>query len=199
MDVHMSASASSSRVQGYLEGQLLVATPRTHDGIFEKSVIYICVHNDDGAMGVIVNRKVENIVMADLFQHLKIDAKEGIVTSMPVHFGGPIEVTRGFILHSDDHLTNEELVRHGGIALTSSIHMLKDIADGKGPRDTILTLGYAGWGPGQLESEIAANGWITMPATPALVFGADNDAKWESAGRSLGLDIHRLSPTAGHA
>lgn len=192
-------ASSKPLATGYLEGQLLLATPQLTNSCFDKSVIYICVHNENGAMGVIVNRKVESVGLADLVEHLKIDTGGEVRADMPIHFGGPVEATRGFILHSDDYLNDEQLVHRNGIALTSSIHMLKDIALGQGPRDSMLALGYAGWGPGQLEEEIVTNGWITMPATRELIFAANNEAKWEEAGRTLGFDIYRLSTTAGHA
>ena len=188
----------NSETPGYLEGQLIVATPQLTNSCFDKAVIYMCVHNVNGAMGVIVNQKVENVEFSDLLEQLKIESP-GITTGLPIHFGGPIDTTRGFILHSDDYLNDEQLVHHNGIALTSSLHMLKDIADGNGPRQGLLTLGYAGWGAGQIEKEIEENSWITMPCRRDVIFASDNEAKWENAGRTLGLDIHRLSPFVGHA
>lgn len=186
-------------ISGYLEGSLLVATGQVNGSIFDKSVIYICIHNVQGAMGVIVNQKVENVQFSDLFNHLKIDAPVGANPSLPIHFGGPVDATHGFVLHSGEYENGQQLIQHSAYSLTSNAAILKDIAKGSGPRERMLVLGYAGWEAGQIEREIESGSWLTVPATPELIFDADNDSKWLRATSSLGFDPSRLSPVVGHA
>lgn len=184
--------------EGYLEGQLLIATPQLVGSCFEKSVIYVCAHTADGAMGIIINHLVESIDARDIFNQLDIELPSRDV-HVPVHFGGPVDSARGFVLHSSDYIQKETVVLDRDIALTCNIDILKDIAAGKGPRQCILALGYAGWGPHQLESELETNSWIIVPANKRLLFETSNINKWQSAAGSLGVDFSKLSGDVGHA
>jgi putative transcriptional regulator len=181
-----------------LIGQLLVAMPQMRDSRFERSVIYMCAHSAEGAMGLVLNKLFDQISFPDLLDQLNI--KTGPRTKqILVHFGGPVESGRGFVLHSDDYVRDGTLTITDGFALTATIDILRAIADGEGPRSSLLALGYAGWGPGQLETEIQQNGWLTVPADPLLVFDGDLEAKWTRALAKLGVQPSALSGEAGHA
>jgi putative transcriptional regulator len=181
-----------------LSGQLLVAMPQMSDPRFARTVVYLCAHSSDGAMGLVVNRLIDSLTFGNLLSQLGVDA-EGGPADMPVHFGGPVESSRGFVLHSSDYLQDSTLVIDDEIALTATIDVLRAIASGAGPRHRVLALGYAGWAPGQLDAEIQANGWLLVPADLDLVFGDENDAKWERAIAKIGIDLSLLSSEAGHA
>ncbi len=184
---------------GYLTGRLLVAMPSVQDGCFNRSVIYVCAHNAAGAMGIIVNSAIQSISLAEIMEQLSIPV-ESVLPDMQVHFGGPVDAHRGFVLHSDDVRLDDSLLPGSGIAMTANINILKDMAQGKSPRHGFLTLGYAGWESGQLEAEIEMGSWIVAPASGAVVFEADNDVKWSLAAASLGIaDFAHLSYTVGHA
>lgn len=188
----------NSAIPTYLTGHLLIAMPQMEDQRFQRSVIYICAHNSDGAMGLVVNRLFDQLTFPDLLEQLNIEV--GARTKqIRVHFGGPVEAGRGFVLHSDDYVRDGTMVVTTGFALTATIDILKAIALGEGPQLSILALGYAGWGPGQLESEISANGWLAVPADHNLVFDGDNDNKWRRALAKLGIDLTSLAGQAGHA
>ena len=182
----------------YLSGQLLIAMPGMTDPRFEKSVIYVCAHNSDGAMGLVVNRAIDSLTFPELLQQLEIDPAAGS-DSVRVLFGGPVEQARGFVLHSPDYLQDASLVVDENVALTATIDILRAIAEGKGPANCLLALGYAGWGAGQLDSEIKSNGWLSVDADVDLVFGCDLDEKWERAMAKIGIDPRMLSDDAGHA
>ena len=182
----------------YLSGQLLIAMPGMTDPRFEKSVIYVCAHNSDGAMGLVVNRAIDSLTFPELLQQLEIDPAAGN-DSVRVLFGGPVEQARGFVLHSPDYLQDASLVVDENVALTATIDILRAIAEGKGPANCLLALGYAGWGAGQLDSEIKSNGWLSVDADADLVFGCDLDEKWERAMAKIGIDPRMLSDDAGHA
>ncbi|HIJ42997.1 MAG: YqgE/AlgH family protein [Rhodospirillales bacterium] len=184
--------------ESYLSGQLLVAMPGLQDPRFAKTVIYLCAHNADGAMGLVVNREIDAISFPDLLEQLDIEPS-GDVEPIRVHFGGPVESGRGFVLHSPDYVQDTTMVVDGEVALTATIDILKAIAGGSGPRRRLLALGYAGWGPGQLDTEIKANGWLHVAADADLVFGADLEGKWQRAMGKLGIDPRMLSDEAGHA
>jgi putative transcriptional regulator len=190
--------ARSKPNDSYLAGQLLVAMPGMRDARFAKTVIYLCAHNAEGAMGLVVNRAVGALSFAELLQQLDIDPSR-VSEAIKVHFGGPVETGRGFVLHSPDYMQEGTLVVSDAIALTATVDILKAIAIGRGPRLHLLALGYAGWGPGQLDSEIRANGWLHVDADEHLVFGADLDAKWDAAMAKIGIDPRMLSDAAGHA
>ena len=184
--------------EGYLTGQLLVAMPQMEDPRFVRSVIYLCAHSADGAMGLVVNKLMDNITFPDLLDQLDLagsDTPQGI----KVHFGGPVETGRGFVLHSAEYVQDATLVIDETVALTATIDILKAIAAGQGPTHSLLALGYAGWGPGQLDDEIQRNGWLSVPADSGLVFGSGLDDRWERAIGKLGIDASMLSGTAGRA
>jgi putative transcriptional regulator len=181
-----------------LVGSLLVAMPQMNDPRFERAVIYMCAHNNEGAMGLVVNKLFEQLSFPDLLDQLNITTGPR-TQQIRVHFGGPVESGRGFVLHSDDYVREGTMLVNSGFALTATIDILRAIADGEGPRSSILALGYAGWGPGQLETELSANGWLHVPADPELVFGGDLDHKWLLALSRLGINPSVLSTEAGHA
>jgi putative transcriptional regulator len=183
---------------GYLTGQLLVAMPSMRDPRFTRSVIYMCAHNADGAMGLVVNRLVGSITFPDLLEQLGIESSLSS-GAIRVHFGGPVEAERGFVLHSTDYVQSGTMVVDQDVALTGTIDILRDMAGGQGPRKSLLALGYAGWGPGQLDAEIQANGWLSVPADESLVFDDGLDNKWERAIGKIGVDFSKLSGEAGHA
>ncbi|MEI2386468.1 YqgE/AlgH family protein [Breoghania sp. JC706] len=190
----------------YLDGQILIAMPGMMDDRFERTVIYLCAHSAEGAMGLILNKIVGNLSFPELLTQLGIIGEEDpirlpeAVETMPVHRGGPVETGRGFVLHSADYFVqNSTLAIENGICLTATLEILKAIADGSGPENALLALGYAGWGAGQLESEIQANGWLTCPADEALIFGGNPEAKYAEALGRLGIAPGMLSSDAGHA
>ena len=182
----------------YLPGQLLIAMPSMTDPRFEKSVIYMCAHNADGAMGLVINRAIDSLTFPELLEQLEIDSGSG-GDQIRVLFGGPVEQARGFVLHSPDYIQDASLVVDDNVVLTATIDILRAIADGTGPNNCLLALGYAGWGAGQLDSEIKSNGWLSVDADEDLVFGCDLDEKWERAMTKIGIDPRMLSDAAGHA
>jgi putative transcriptional regulator len=190
----------------YLDGQLLVAMPVMDDERFARSVIYICAHSAEGAMGIIVNRPAGSIDFPQLLVQLDIIGKDeqiklpGDAETMKVMKGGPVDTGRGFVLHSSDFfIKNATLPIDDDICLTATLDILKAIAAGSGPKHAILALGYAGWAPGQLENEIQHNGWLHCPADPDLVFGRDAGDKYRRALEKIGIDLGQLSSAAGHA
>ncbi len=181
----------------YLSGQLLIAMPGMTD-LFARTVVCLCAHNADGAMGLVVNRLNGAITFPDLLAQLGIDSP-GAGRDIQVHFGGPVESGRGFVLHSSDYEQDGTLKVSDLMSLTATIDILRDMAAGGGPRLSMLALGYAGWGPGQLDTEIQANGWLHVEADEKLVFDDDLDGKWERAISKLGFDASMLSGDVGHA
>jgi len=199
-------AADGGEASGYLDGQLLVAMPLMEDERFAGSVIYLCAHSAEGAMGIIVNRPAGSIDFPELLVQLQIIPEADQIKlpqnaeSMQVLRGGPVETGRGFVLHSSDFFIKDAtLPIDKDICLTATLDILKAIANGSGPRHAVLALGYAGWAPGQLESEIQSNGWLHCPADPDLVFGDDVEEKYGRALRKIGIDPGALSTTAGHA
>lgn len=183
-----------------LTGKLLIAMPGMGDVRFEHSVVLICSHGADGAMGLIVNKPTPEITLKDLLTQLEISADQPERGKMPVHFGGPVETARGFVLHSRDYDSNlHSMSVCDQFSMTATLDILEDIAQGTGPRRALMMLGYAGWGPGQLEQEITMNGWLTTEADSDLVFESADDGKWAAALQSLGVDPLTLSASAGHA
>lgn len=182
----------------YFEGQMLVAMPQMSDTRFSRTVIYLCAHSADGAMGLVVNRLIESITFPDLLEQLNVDTVPA-VDQIRVHFGGPVESGRGFVLHSDDYMQDTTLMIQEGVALTATLDVLRAMADGTGPRRSMLALGYAGWAPGQLDAEIQANGWLNVSADQDLIFGSNLDGKWNSALDKLGINLSALSGVAGRA
>ncbi len=199
-------SRSRGGPQGYLDGQMLIAMPTMRDERFSRSVIYLCAHSSDGAMGIIVNQTASNLAFPDLLVQLDIIPEKQKITlperisEVRVLRGGPVETGRGFVLHSSDFfIENSTLPIDEGICLTATLDILKAIALGDGPSSAILALGYAGWGAGQLENEIQSNGWLHCPADADLIFGSDVETKYERAMRKIGIDPAMLSSDAGHA
>jgi putative transcriptional regulator len=180
-----------------LAGQLLIAMPQMEDPRFARSVIFMCAHNADGAMGLVVNKLVDKPSMDDLIEQFGIEG-DGF-RGARLHFGGPVEAGRGFVLHSPDYNEEATLLVDGQVGLTASVDVLRAIGRGAGPRRNILALGYAGWGPGQLDAEIQANGWLHVAADDALIFDIGVDDKWRRAIAKLGVDPFALSGEAGHA
>lgn len=182
-----------------LLGKLLIAMPDMGDPRFEHSVIYICAHSKEGAMGLIVNKPQSQLRFSKLLEQLNISV-DGAVKDVRIHYGGPVEMARGFVLHTSDYRSEAgTLDVDGHVGMTATIDVLEDIAKGDGPATSMLALGYAGWGAGQLESEIMRNGWLTCDPTDAIVFGRANEHKWTAALKILGVDPLMLSSTAGHA
>ena len=186
-----------------LTGQLLIAMPGMKDPRFDRAVIYMCAHSGEGAMGLIVNKPAEDVSFGDLLEQLEIShslPESAAPRDIRVVYGGPVEHGRGFVLHSRDYASNESTLEVDGIVgMTATLDILEDIARGEGPKSSILALGYSGWGPGQIEGEIAANGWLTCPAKPEFIFGEDDDGKWVASLKSLGIDPLLLSAEGGRA
>ncbi len=181
-----------------LAGHFLIAMPGMPDPRFAKSVVFVWTHSPDAAMGVVINRLFGTVSFTDLLSQLNIEA-EAPVADLPVHLGGPVEQGRGFVLHSTDVMRQESLNITGGIALTVSLDILRDIAGGSGPEKVLFALGYAGWGPGQLDQEMQNNGWLTAPADADILFDPDINTKWERAVRLIGIEPAMLSAEAGRA
>jgi putative transcriptional regulator len=189
----------------YFEGQFLVAMPHMGDTRFENTVIFICAHNEDGAMGFIVNRPLPSPTPIEFFVKLgliteldspKIPEK---VANSDLNTGGPVEPGRGFVLHSADYCSETTLKVNDQVSLTATLEILRDIAVGKGPTDFLMALGYSGWGAGQLEDEIAANGWLTSQHCPEIIYSRDHDGKYHQIMRSMGIDPRLISGETGHA
>jgi putative transcriptional regulator len=200
------ARKSKATGRGYLDGQMLIAMPSMRDERFTRSLIYVCAHSSEGAMGIVVNQPAPNINFPDLLVQLEVIPAADLIQLPPragevkVLKGGPVETGRGFVLHSADFfIENSTLPIDEGICLTATLDILKAIARGGGPVSALLALGYAGWAPGQLESEIQENGWLHCSADPELIFGSDTDAKYNLALRKIGIDLGMLSSEAGHA
>jgi putative transcriptional regulator len=207
MKLPRGASAKNTgRGRGYLDGQMLIAMPAMLDDRFARSLIYVCAHSSEGAMGIVVNHPAPNINFSDLLVKLdvipaadviRLPSRAGVVRVMR---GGPVETERGFVLHSADFfIENSTLPIDEGICLTATLDILKAIARGDGPVSAILALGYAGWAPGQLETEIQSNGWLHCAPDPDLIFGTDVGSKYERALKKIGIDLGMLSSEAGHA
>jgi putative transcriptional regulator len=185
-------------IESTLTGQLLIAMPSMHDPRFERSVIFVCAHSADGAMGLIVNKPYDAITFPGLLEQLGVSEYDG-AKRIDIQLGGPVETSRGFVLHSQDYIRDASLVVDEDMALTATLDILRAIAGDCGPRHCLLALGYAGWGPGQLDVEIQNNGWLNVEADEDLVFGEDLDAKWAQAMSKIGVDPRMLSDSTGHA
>ncbi|MBO6825443.1 MAG: YqgE/AlgH family protein [Sneathiella sp.] len=182
----------------YLEGSILIAMPSMSDPRFKKTIILLIAHNEEGAMGIVLNKNMEALSFRALLEQLEV-AHEKDVGNTRVHFGGPVDTERGFVLHSTDKVHATSTVVGDGIAVTATLDMLQTMANGDGPESSFVALGYAGWGPGQLEQEIQQNGWLIVDAGPDLVFGEQLAGKWQSAIGKLGFDPGLLSSEIGHA
>jgi putative transcriptional regulator len=184
---------------GFLSGQLLIAMPGIGDPRFERSLILICAHDAEHAMGIAVNRPVEGLTLPDLLERLEIKVTAALVDE-PVLFGGPVEVERGFVLHTDDYHAQYSVDVDGGLALTTTREVLEAMGShNEHPRRAVLALGYAGWGAGQLEQEIRNNVWLTVEPDEDLIFDGDHEHKWSRALEKLGIDPKFLTAEAGRA
>src|SRR6202163_1674478 len=199
-------SASGGPKRGYLDGQMLIAMPSMRDERFSRSVIYVCAHSSEGAMGIIVNQVAANVNFPDLLVQLEVIPAADLIQlpqragTVKVLKGGPVETGRGFVLHSADFfIENSTLPIDEGICLTATLDILKAIARGDGPVSAVLALGYAGWAPGQLETEIHQNGWLHCAADRELIFGTDTEGKYALALKKIGIEVGMLSSEAGHA
>jgi len=194
----MSEDTRDMDVSGSLINQLLIAMPGMADPNFSSTVTLICEHNDDGALGIIINRPL-SLKLSGLFEQLSVDDADPDVASSPVMAGGPVGTERGFVLHGNDHSFENTLCVSDDIQLTLSRDVIDAMATGEGPEKSLVAVGYAGWEPGQLEEEMLANAWLNVDATPELVFDTPFEERWDSAARLLGVDISSISPDAGHA
>jgi len=202
MDLLRNKTRSAER--GFLDDQFLIAMPGMKDDRFARSVIYICAHSDEGAMGLIINQ-AQQMLFPDLLVQLGI-LKEQEAIRLPqeardfvVRNGGPVDRSRGFVLHSGDYRVESSLTVSDDVCLTATVDILRAISAGRGPRHALMALGYSGWGAGQLESEIAQNGWLTCPANTELLFDPDIDRKYDRILAAIGIDVAHLSAAAGHA
>lgn len=184
--------------EGFLTGQLLLATPGQQGSFFARTVIYICAHSSEGAMGIVVNQPLETLKFHELLEQLNL--KPGFNVPAPVvHLGGPVDTSRGFVLHSTDVTKGDTLRINDHLGITGTVDMLRLMAEGRGPKQSLLALGYAGWGPGQLEQEFQDNAWLVVNADDNLIFDPDLGQKWEKALRKLGVNPAQLSSAAGSA
>ena len=183
---------------GSLANQLLIAMPGMADPNFSSTVTLICEHNDEGALGIVINRPL-NLRLGGLFEQLQLENPDPAALDHPVLMGGPVGPERGFVLHDTSHRYENSLAVSSEICLTLSRDIIDAMASGRGPEKSLVALGYAGWDAGQLEAEMLANSWLNVPATPELVFDTPFAERWNSAARTLGIDIARMSSDAGHA
>lgn len=182
-----------------LTGKFLIAMPGMGDPRFETSLILICAHSASGAMGLIVNKPLPEPGFAELLSQLDIPVAPDC-PRVPVHFGGPVESSRGFVLHGPDYETEDGTLKiDERFSMTATLQVLQDLGEGHGPQTALLALGYAGWGPGQIEDEMLQNGWLSCEATAEIAFAPDSTTKWERALKTLGVDALTLSSTAGRA
>ena len=181
-----------------LSQQLLIALPGLADPNFSRSVVMICQHDADGAMGIVVNRASE-FSIGELFDQLKIEDGEPALRALPVVAGGPVHAERGFVLHDGEREWDSSIRLPGGLSLTTSRDVLQALADGNGPAQALVALGCAGWGAGQLEQEIAENSWMTAPADPELLFRMPLEQRWQAAAGQIGVDLMRMAGHVGHA
>ncbi len=196
-DLKSAENSATAQAPGSIAGKFLVASPSLQESCFTRAVIYMCMHNETGAMGIIVNYPVENVGIDDIMEQLNMESGSG--RNLPVHFGGPVESNRGFIIHSDEFNANGAIFNHEGLTVTSNADVLQAIAKGNGPKQGLLALGYAGWTAGQLEAEMESGSWIVTSATKQLLFDTENDMKWGLSIASLGFDVGNFSNSVGHA
>jgi len=191
-------TTSKQDLSGYLTGQFLLAMPYLSDPRYEKVIIYICGHDSNGAMGLVINKRLGDLTLKGLLEYLNLP-QESIKRELPIYFGGPVDTERGFILHSDDfsHPGTVSLTNH--ISLTATVDVLQAIASGGGPKDCLLAMGYVGWGPGQLDSELHSNRWIQEESDPEILFHVPIEKKWEAAIAKLGVSPEAFSEEFGQA
>jgi len=183
-----------------LTGQLLIAMPQMFDPFFARSVVYLCAHSpESGAMGLVINKTIDSLTMDELYTQLKIEPVLQASRQQPVHFGGPVAPGHGFVLHSPDYREEGTLGIGDEFAMTATVDILRANGKGEGPQRWLVALGYAGWGPGQLDAEIHANGWLSVAADTGLVFDAEDESKWQRALAKLGVSPEMLSGDSGRA
>ena len=202
----MASVVRTGKNSEYFDGQFLLAMPGMTDDRFARSVVYLCAHSDEGAMGIVINRRAPSLNFSELLIQLEVIAPDEAIRlpaqagAVPVLRGGPVEAGRGFVLHSNDfYIDNSTLPIDGGVSLTATIDILRAIAKGSGPDRAILALGYAGWSPGQLEDEMQNNGWLTCPADAGLIFDTPLESRYDTAMRKIGIDPGFLSTQSGRA
>lgn len=192
--------SSASRID--LTNQFLIAMPGMADDTFARSVVYLCEHNEKGALGLVINKPID-IKLKNLFEKVELALDRADLGEQPVYFGGPVQTERGFVLHDklgeERAPYNSTLSVPGGLAMTTSKDVLEALADGTGPARVLVTLGYSGWQPGQLEDELRRNGWLTVDADPKVIFDTPSEQRYDTALALLGIDPRMLSQDAGHA
>jgi len=187
------------QAESFLVGMLLIALPGMADERFAQTVIYMCAHSANGAMGIVINKPIPGLSFAEVLKQLQIDTKP-LIGEFPILYGGPVETGRGFVLHSGDYEGSDStLPVSEDISLTATLDILRALAEGRGPKQALFALGYAGWAPGQVETEFQRNGWLHCKADPSLVFGVDPDAKWRTALQRLGIGPSGLVADMGRA
>jgi len=205
MDMRLPTNMEVTNGSQSLEGQFLIAMPGMSDNRFSRTVIYMCAHTDDGAMGLVINQQAEDMSYAGLLFKLELFSKidtdiNSNVKMLSVHIGGPVATSRGFVLHSSDYFIKDStLLINDDICLTSTIDIIQAIADGSGPQQSMTAIGYSGWGPGQLEFEIQRNGWLNCPADQEIIFENDINRKYDHALTNMGIDPAFLAHDHGHA
>ncbi|WP_313524781.1 YqgE/AlgH family protein [Shinella sp.] len=194
----------NKRERGFLDGQFLIAMPGMADANFARTVVYICAHSEDGAMGFVINRP-QQLSFSDVLLHLDLVGEDEVIRlpgstlNFPIRCGGPVESGRGFVLHSDDYLSESSIPVSDDICMTATLDIVRAISRGRGPQRGLMMLGYAGWGAGQIENEIGNNGWLSCPAQEELIFDTNLDSKYERALGLMGISPAMLSAQAGHA
>jgi len=181
-----------------LTNHFLIAMPTLGDPNFFRTVTYMCQHNDEGALGIIINRPTD-MALSDILEQMKIEAEDQATRDLPIYYGGPVQSDRGFVIHEPVGDWNSSFQVTGSVALTTSRDILEAIAGGKGPKKILIALGYAGWGEGQLEQEIVENAWLNAPAKTEILFDIPPSQRWKSAAEEVGVDLDLLSSQAGHA
>ena len=184
--------------QTNLTNQFLISMPSLKDPNFEKTVTYICAHNDDGAMGIVINKPLE-IGLGEIFVQMDITSANTDASNKPVYQGGPVQIDHGFILHQSNREWDSSIIVSPEISVTTSKDILEAMAEGDGPDESLVALGYAGWSAGQLEDELMANAWLTGPANIDIIFNTSSDQCWEAAAQHIGVDLEKLSSDIGHA
>lgn len=193
-----SIPSPSGATTGYYKGQFLVATPNLRGSCFSRSLIYVCTHSAEGAMGIIINQALSTRDAVKVLEQLSLESSPAHA-KLPIHFGGPVEMMHGYVLHSIDYFNKGTYRIDDQIALSSNVDVIKDIVEQKGPKEFLIALGYSGWAAGQLEREIEQNHWFTAPATKEILFSRNNASKWELAAFSVGVDLQKFSCEVGHA
>ena len=190
---------SEHKQSSYLAGKLLLAMPTMGDPRFHKAVIFMCTHDEQGAMGLVINHAVPGLSFNDLLDQIGLASDIEIDISLPILSGGPVESKRGFLLHSSEFKKDDTVRIDERFSITATLDALKEVANGNGPEERLFVLGYAGWGAGQLEQEIQQNTWLVAEPDPQIIFNTQNEQKWTRAVNQLGFDPAMLSGSAGHA